>query len=369
MGGGARGVVWLYSLGMAKKAAGTKAAGVTDRGDLGAGTTMALLLGKDFGLQTKYSEELRAAMKKAHGEFDTVRFDGESMGESTAAEVLDECRSFGLMAAHKLVVLDNAERVILGETLPLFTRYAEAPAEGATLLMRGKGLGPSNFLKAVVACPTAAVRKCEPPTVPQAVSRVREFAKLNDATIAPDAANLLVQRLGTDLARLEREIEKLAVAAGRGGAITVELILELAGEGYQHENAFPEVKDAIAMTRPEQAIRTLRHIFDNSSSDAGVMAVIAAAQTATNIHMVAAGNAAGIRGFNLKKLAGWGGAADAILAAATRLDPLMTIDLLDDAVDAERRSKSGLGTGERAAERIALRLSGALHPSRGARGR
>lgn len=350
---------------MAKKASGRQSSKVADQGELGAGTTIALLLGKDFGLQTKYSEELKAALRKAHGEFDTVRFDGESMGEATPAEVLDECRSFGLMAAHKLVVLDNAERVIQADTLPIFTRYAEAPAEGATLLIRSKGLAASNFTKAVNGSPTAAVRKCDSLGVPQAVSKLKDLAKANDATLAPDAANLLVHRLGTDLARLEREIEKLAIAAGRGGAITVELIMELAGEGYQHENAFPEVKDAIAMTRPDQAIRTLRHIFDNSSSDAGVMAVIAAAQTATNVHATAAGSAAGIRGFNLKKLAGWGDGADAILAAAPRLDPRMTIDLLDDAVDADRRVKSGLGTGERTAERIALRLSAALHPPRG----
>src|SRR5207253_8118234 len=48
-------------------------------------------------------------LTKAHGEIDSFRFDGAS---ASAAEVLDECRTFGLMRQQKLVIVDNADALL-----------------------------------------------------------------------------------------------------------------------------------------------------------------------------------------------------------------------------------------------------------------
>ncbi|MGP1345897.1 MAG: DNA polymerase III subunit delta [Phycisphaerales bacterium] len=91
---------------MAKKS-GTRrgAGGGSGAGSMGPETRLALFHGDEHYLATAYTEELRRALEGAFGEVEVVRFDGAS---ASVAQVLDECRSFGLMTTHKMVVVDNA---------------------------------------------------------------------------------------------------------------------------------------------------------------------------------------------------------------------------------------------------------------------
>ena len=81
---------------MAKRSGSTS----KSTGDITGSTTLALLLGLDLGLQYERLAEIKKTLEAAHGELEHFRFDGAT---ATPAEVLDECRSFGLISGHKLV--------------------------------------------------------------------------------------------------------------------------------------------------------------------------------------------------------------------------------------------------------------------------
>ena len=93
---------------------------------------MVVLIGKELFLRSQYTSMLRSALEQAHGEIETFQFGGDA----DSAAVLDECRSFGLMAGHKLVIVDDADQFVRAETRPMIERYAQNPSEQATLVLR-----------------------------------------------------------------------------------------------------------------------------------------------------------------------------------------------------------------------------------------
>jgi DNA polymerase-3 subunit delta len=333
---------------------------------LNADTTIALLIGPDLGLRDQHTHALKDALIATHGQLDEFRFDATA--EHT--DILDECRSFGLMASHKLIVVDDIDQLLTANSRPAFERYAEAPAEGATLVLRGKSSRPGKFEKLIAQSPTGVTIKCDALSFPQAVAKLRDLAKAQNASIDRATAEMLVRRVGTDLGRLANEIAKLATAAGPAGAITPELLHELAGDGFTTDaSPWNVLIDPLASGNTHHALGALRHYLDNAPRDSGVPIVMLEAQTAGKIHAVCAASASGVRGGALKKLAGWGPSAERIADIAPHLDPYRTFDLYDDACDADRRSKSGLGKPERTAERLAVRLALALAPRPGTRRR
>ncbi|HMN40538.1 MAG TPA: hypothetical protein PKE29_06795, partial [Phycisphaerales bacterium] len=129
---------------------------------LGAETRMLILHGSDRFLQDEKMQALAAALNKQHGAdgVDTIRFDGQQ-GPRIIADVLDECRSCGLMQQHKVVVVDNAEMLLKeteGDEAPakpaprggrrapvphtareVLENYAAEPSSSATLVLRVGG--------------------------------------------------------------------------------------------------------------------------------------------------------------------------------------------------------------------------------------
>ncbi|MEM1186615.1 MAG: DNA polymerase III subunit delta [Planctomycetota bacterium] len=340
---------------MARKAPASKSTG-----DITATTTLALLLGQDLGLQHERLSEIKKTLEAAHGDIEPFRFDGAT---ATPAEVLDECRSFGLMSGHKLIVVDDADRFLIVDHRPPIERYCEAPSEGATLVFRASGLNAPKLVKLIAENPGGVIRECNALSVPQAVTKLEDLAKAEQVGIDRDAAELLVARVGTDLGRLTMEIAKLATAAcaidSAKPIITAELIYELAGEGFHREDYWMRIKSAIAAGDPELALHTTRDIIDNAPSQTGVALVMSAAQFAVGVHAAATG----VSGFPLKKALGlWNDdqAARSVSAATRKLGGYQTLDMLDDAVDADRRCKSGLGNADRTIERVALRMAAGL---------
>ena len=67
---------------------------------LDADARVVVLHGKDAHQRSEHTAALRKALEARDPDLDVLTFDGQS---AKAADVLDECRSFGLMARHKLV--------------------------------------------------------------------------------------------------------------------------------------------------------------------------------------------------------------------------------------------------------------------------
>lgn len=312
-----------------------------------------VLHGKDAFLRAEFTASLKRALAEAKGDVDTIRFEGSS----EVAEVLDECRSFGLMQQHKLVVVDEADQFVKDSSRAMLERYAEAPSEDATLVLRSDRWHKGKLDKLIDA--VGVVRKCDAPTEGQAVTWAQHRVKVrHEAEITPEAARALVSRVGADLGRIDAELAKLAAATGNNGPISPQLVAEFVGVSREEE--VWGIQSAMLGAPPEAALGHLRELIEVSRQPT-VLISYALCDLARKLHLATVGLQAGENpGAIGKTLKLWGPSQDVVMRAARGADPSRTLELLDAALEADVAQKTGLGDPERQLERVVLRFAGAV---------
>lgn len=241
---------------MARKPAASRAPGKLDQN-----TRLAVIYGSEEMLKQQHMLELRAALSEAHGELQLFDFDGE---QASLSDVLDEVRSYGLMQQHKLVVVDNADQFVSNHREAL-TRYAQAPVDHATLCFRSVKWNAGNLDKLIQQ--HGAIIKCEP-LKPDEAARwlVTRATEQHQRKLEDKVAHLLVQRLGSDLLRLDSELGKLAVLAEPGKPIPQALVEQLVGRSGDEE-AWKVQEDILRslLNKPGQgptAVQIVREMID-----------------------------------------------------------------------------------------------------------
>lgn len=331
---------------MAKKSA-SRAPKADDR--------VVVIVGKELFLRSQYTAMLRAAITEAHGEIDTFVFDGNTID---AAAVLDECRSFGLMASYKLVIVDDADAFVNAETRPLLERYAQSPNEQATLVLRGPKWTKGNLDKAIEQ--VGVVIKCDSVDEPTAQRWIMaRTTKHHQSSIDAKTAAHLVQRLGTDLGRIDTELGKLAVAAGVGNPITAELVGQLVGM-TREEEAWA-IQEFLLSGDAGRILGELRLILSNAPKGSHVPLSFACTDLARKVLGIAEGMKQGASVQSLaKEMKLWGPSRDPILHAARAMGPDRARRLFDACIDADRSMKSSGTDPVRRLERLAVEYARAL---------
>jgi DNA polymerase III delta subunit len=317
-----------------------------------------VLTGKDSFLRVERSRQLQEALEAEHGSVDRFELDGASCSLSA---VLDELRSYGLLSSHKLVVVDNAEAFLGAEDRRrAMERYAEDPQRESTLLLRaGARWNPGKFDKLVEAG-GGAVLKCEAPGEQEAVRWCGVRAERRHGTqLAPGAAELLVEKIGTDLARLDSELGKLAAAAGEGKPVTRPLVAEFVG--LSREEAAWELQSVLLREGPRAALEKLGELV-RVSGVPDVMVGWSVADVLRKVHDAARLLAAGEQEFAVaKQLRLWGDSQSLVCRAARALGPRRAARLLDEAMRTDMRMKSGLSSdGVRTCEALVVKVSEGL---------
>jgi DNA polymerase-3 subunit delta len=190
---------------------------------------------------------------------------------SRAASIVGAAQSGSMLSATRVLVADGIENLSNGEQRELARSLAAAP--GTTVILiesprsgRGeydatgadrKGRLSTELIKAIAVAGAAV--ECLAPTRDEATRWVIDHARSLGTPIKPAVASLLVARVGLDLGRLAREVEKLALLAADEGTITREHI-EAATPRTPEDNIFA-VGDAIGAGDADQALAVLRDLM------------------------------------------------------------------------------------------------------------
>lgn len=308
-----------------------------------------VLVGKELFLRSQYTDTLRASLEEVHGEIEIFQFSGE---EVDPAMVLDECRSFGLMASHKLVIVDEADRFVKADTRPMLDRYAQNPSEQATLVLRGskwnKGKLDGEIAKVGV------ILKCDTVDEHKAMDWIHWLCRTRHrCSIDSRAMRVLIDRLGCDLGRIDSELSKLATAAGEGGTITIELVAELVG--LTREDDVWAIQSYLLCGDASEVLHELEVILNNSGKGVHVPVSFACCDLARKLMGIAQGMEQGINANVLaKEMKLWGPSRDPILHAARKIGAARARKLFDECVQADMALKSSVGTPMRVLEVLAL---------------
>jgi DNA polymerase-3 subunit delta len=325
---------------------------------LDADTRICVLHGPEQWLKSRYLQDLRKALDEAHGETETFTFNGET---ATLSDVLDELRSYALMQHHKIVLLDAAD-VFLKKNEDYrraLERYAAAPVDHATLVLRSDTWNKGNLDKLIAK--VGCVVKCEPLKPAEAKAwLVKRCQSEHGRTLAPAAAALLVDRLGPALMPLDSELAKLALMVKPDEPIDRALIEQVVGKSSD-EKAW-EVQEAVlaglSNGSPGAAIAKVRELVD-LAGQAEVLVVYFVADLVRKLNLAVMMKQAGVPdGVIGKELKIWPYERQQLfMGALRRLNSEALVMLFDGVLEADRRSKSGLGNPLRNLECFCVRLA------------
>jgi len=324
-----------------------------------------ILRGPDQFSRDLYTRLLMEALEQVHGEIDQFAFDGTTAAPAT---VLDELRSFGLLHAHKLVVVDNADQFLAAPkddeksspaagtrtTRQMMERYAEDPVESATLLLRAATWRPGKLDKAVAKI--GAIVPCEAPSDEVVAAWcVTHCQDELECSLEPSVARRLVGLVGTDRTRLQQELSKLASYVGADGTIDEEAAQLLVG--LSREEEVWALQSMLLGRAAEHAVTKLRELREVSAQPDQLI-TWAITDILRKLYAAARLAADGVSDRDLcSQLKLFGGNRQAVPAAARRLGPARAAQLLRDVLEADAGVKSGLGTAPRRLETLAVQIA------------
>lgn len=186
--------------------------------------------------------------------------------DADVATILGNARRFPMMADRTVVLVREAQTVADLERDPglkLLLRYLEQPSTTTVLVLchKHKTLDGRKAL-AKAAEKSAVLLTTKKLYENQVPGWLTAYVKEHGAAITPEAVMLLVQRAGTDLARLASEVDKLLNgAAAASKAIDKEAVL--AGVGMSREFTIFELQTALVQGNAAHVERIIRFFGSN----------------------------------------------------------------------------------------------------------
>jgi DNA polymerase III subunit delta len=304
------------------------------------------LVGSDSFLQLQFLAEILQLAGKGAQRIDV---DGE---RAELAEVLDEARCFAMFGGQKIVVVQNADAFITKYREQL-EDYVHKPSDSAALVFRLASL-PANQRIYKAISKTGVIEKCDPPKdlARWIIDRAKSAHQL---VVQPDAARLLADYVGDDLARQDNELAKLALTVEDAKVRPQDVA---AGVAFQREQQMSEMVNAVAAGKPAEAIQRWRRLLQMDSSTE-FRAVTWLAIWLTNVRKALAMKRSGMNAFAITSaLRIWPREMQQpFMETANLLGERGVKRAIDLLAEIDRQSKSGVGDAAENVERFLLSVS------------
>ena len=220
---------------------------------------MVLLFGESDGVIAEGYQYLKSHFRKTKPGGTVQVFEG---GESALPHFLAAAQTQSLFASAQLLVLKHAEKTLGGrseEALQALKEYFASPNPDTTLVFLAPGM--RKTVKAVAAAERLGwAVQCSDMPEWKLAGWVRQQAQSQGLGLTDEGAQILVQKVGNDIAYLQRALEQLAAYVHPKKAATPEDVRELPTPGMESE-IFPFL-DAVAMRQTDRALAMMGRLQD-----------------------------------------------------------------------------------------------------------
>lgn len=232
-----------------------------------------LLYGEEAYLRRQYRDKLKAALVPQEDAMNCSVYSGKDIN---ANEVVDLAGTMPFFAERRVVIVENSgwfksgndQIAALVKSLPDTTCMIFVEAE---VDKRGK------LYKAVTANGCAAL--CEMQDEATLRKWVMGLLKKENKTITPDALNLLLDKTGTNMENIRREVEKLVCYRYYEDGITAADVEELCI--VQIQNQIFDMVEAVAQKKQKQALGLYYNLLALKEAPMKILAL-----TARQFHML-----------------------------------------------------------------------------------
>lgn len=160
-------------------------------------------------------------------EFNSDRFDGT---KDSGADIVSACNTAPFGGDVRLVEVVHADKLRKADSEQVVA-YLKNPNTTTVLELVAEKLAKNTRLyKAVASLGKSAVIDCTPMKEDALKRAVRSMAMSHGFTITPDAASLLVDRIGTDTVSIDSQLEKIGMAHRGSDPVNENEVMQLVSE-------------------------------------------------------------------------------------------------------------------------------------------
>jgi DNA polymerase-3 subunit delta len=224
---------------------------------------MVLLFGDSDSVIAEGLRLMREKFKKNHPDGTVQVFDGLEHG---ITDIISAAQTSGLFSSSQFLIFKNAQKdSCLGgrseSSLKILDEYFKNPNMDSFMIFTAPGM--KNTVKAVKAVEKLGWSvQCSDLREDKLAAFVKEQAQNRGLSIAEDAVQWLIQKVGNDIAYLQRALEQLADYIYPAKAITAQHVKEMAVPGIESE-IFPFL-DAVATRQTDKALKLMGQLEDGS---------------------------------------------------------------------------------------------------------
>ncbi len=188
----------------------------------------------------------------------------------TIDDIVSNAKRYPMMAEHQVVIVKEAQD--LSRTIEKLADYAKNPQPSTVLVInyKYKTIDKRKTLYKTLKT-TGVIYESKKLYENQVADWIRRVLASQKYSIEPKAAQMLVEFLGTDLSKINNELEKLKIILPNGSQITPEHIEENIGISKDFNNF--ELRKAIGERDVMKAHRIVKYFADNPKDNPMVVTV------------------------------------------------------------------------------------------------
>lgn len=227
------------------------------------------LMGEEPYYIDKISDFIEAQiLTEDEKEFNQVVLYGRDL---TIDDIMSNAKRFPMMAERQVVIVKEAQD--LSRTIEKLAPYVKNPQPTTVLVInyKYKKLDKRKALYKAIKESGAVVFESKKLYDNQVPDWIRRVLAGKDYAITPKAAQMLVEFLGTDLSKIDNELQKLQIILPKGSQITPEVIEENIGISKDFNNF--ELRKAIGERDIVKAHRIINYFADNPKDNPMVVTV------------------------------------------------------------------------------------------------
>jgi len=185
-------------------------------------------------------------------------------------DIVSNAKRFPMMAERQVVIVKEAQD--LSRTIEKLATYASNPQPSTVLVVnyKYKKIDKRKALYKAIK-KSGVVYESKKLYENQVADWIRRTLSGKDYTITPKAAQMLVEFLGTDLSKINNELEKLQLIIAKGTQITPEHIEENIGISKDYNNF--ELRKAVGELNVVKAHRIVNYFGENPKDNPMVVTV------------------------------------------------------------------------------------------------
>lgn len=189
--------------------------------------------------------------------FNKIVFYGK---DSKLDQIVNQAKQYPMGADYQVVMVKEAQH--LSREIENLSSYAEQPQNSTILVIayKNKKIDKRKALYKALK-KTAVILETKKLYDNQVPNWIRSNAQKKGFQCAPIASHLLGEYLGTDLSKIDKELEKLRLVLDKGAEITPEVIEKNIGISKDY-NVF-ELKKALGERNIEKVLKIVQYFYQN----------------------------------------------------------------------------------------------------------